>query len=135
MGIEELQKKYKELEERVTQLEFREELIVDNNNVSRILLEYNITRKQYIQIMDLMDDTRNSIETQKEVLSAEFEKKLINIFDGDKEVFDRSPSIDYHFCEYIVKAFMEDGRWEEVFPALYGNLQKYQFLKGEDNER
>lgn len=34
---------------------------------------------------------------------------------------------DYHFCEYLAKAFMEDERWEEVFPALYGHLPKYQY--------
>jgi hypothetical protein len=33
--------------------------------------------------------------------------------------------IEYHFCEIITKVFMEDRRWEEVFPAWYGDMPKY----------
>ena len=42
MNIEELNKKYGELSQRVEQLEFREKLILDNSEVSRIFLEYSV---------------------------------------------------------------------------------------------
>ena len=32
---------------------------------------------------------------------------------------------DYHFCESITRLFAEAGRWTEVFPALYGQMPKY----------
>ena len=134
MDIDELLKKFNALEERVSQLEFREELIRNKDNIGEVLLDYNVNHEQYIKIMDLMDDTRNHIDNHEEVSSAEFETKLINIFGGDREAAQRNVPIEYHFCESVAKAFMEDGRWEEVFPALYGDLPKYQFLKGKDNE-
>lgn len=134
MGIEELLQKYKDLEERVAQLEFREELIRNRDNIGEVLLAYNVTNEQYTKIMDLMDETRDYIDNQKEVSSAEFETKLIDIFGGDIEAANRSVPIEYHFCEYVAKAFMEDGRWEEVFLALYGDLPKYQFLKVKNND-
>ncbi len=31
------------------------------------------------------------------------------------------------FCEYLAQSFMEDGRWEEVFATLYGEMPKYKF--------
>lgn len=134
MGIDELLEKFNALEERVSQLEFREELIRNKDNIGEVLLDYNVNHGQYIKIMDLMDETRGFIDNHKEVSSAEFETKLINIFGGDREAAQRNVPIEYHFCESVAKAFMEDGRWEEVFPALYGDLPKYQFLKGKDNE-
>lgn len=35
---------------------------------------------------------------------------------------------DYHFCELFSQLLMENGRWEEVFPALYGDMVKYKGL-------
>jgi len=32
-------------------------------------------------------------------------------------------------CEEIAKNFMLDGRWEEVFMKLYGDMPKYSYLK------
>ena len=32
-------------------------------------------------------------------------------------------------CEYLARAFMDEGRWDEVFPALYGDMPKYNYLK------
>jgi len=31
-------------------------------------------------------------------------------------------------CEYLVKEFMVNKRWEEVFMALYSGMPKYQNL-------
>ena len=134
MEIDELLENLNVLEERVSQLEFREELIRNNDNIGEVLLDYNVNHEQYTKIMDLMDETRNRIDNHEEVSSAEFETKLINIFGGDREAAQRNVPIEYHFCESVARAFMEDGRWEEVFPALYGDLPKYQFLKGKENE-
>lgn len=36
-----------------------------------------------------------------------------------------TPAIEYHFCEFVAKDFMEDRRWEEVFVVLYGGFAKY----------
>jgi hypothetical protein len=121
MNIEELSK-------RVDQLEFREGLILKNSEVSRILLEYNITRDEYVQIQDVMEDMRNKIENGIPVSSAEYETSIQNIFGGFIAAGRRTPAIEYHFCEFIAKAFWEEGSWEEVFPALYGDNIKYKHL-------
>jgi len=34
---------------------------------------------------------------------------------------------DKLLCESLAQSFMEDGRWEEVFPALYGSMLKYKY--------
>ena len=36
---------------------------------------------------------------------------------------------DYHMCEEIVKGFYDEGRWEEVFIKLYGDMPKYSYLR------
>lgn len=126
MNIEELTK-------RVEQLEFREGLMLKNSEVNRILLEYNVTRDEYRQIQDVMEELRNKIENGISVSSAEYETSIQDIFGGFIESSHRTPAIEYHFCEYIAKAFWEEGSWEEVFPALYGDNIKYKHLfKNED---
>ena len=113
-----------QLNKRVEQLEFRESLIIDGSNTSRILLDYNITHPQYIHIMDIMDEYREKISKNEEVNSALFETKILNVV--NEGLVTKDIRADYHFCEYIAKSFMEDGRWSEVFPALYGDSPKYQ---------
>ncbi|NFL41800.1 DUF1878 domain-containing protein [Clostridium botulinum] len=120
-SVEELFNYCKELEKRVKQLEFRQTLMLSDTNTNRLLLDYNITQSQYKSIMDIMDTFRKEIGSGKKVSHNEFENsilKIVNRYD-----------IDYHFCEYIAKAFMDDERWEEVFPALYGDMAKYAYLK------
>lgn len=128
MNIEELSKNYETLVKRVEQLEFRESLILEASEISTILLQYNITRNEYLQIQDVMEGMRNKIENGISVSSIEFETSIQNIFGGFIEAGRRTPAIEYHFCEYIAKAFWKDGRWEEVFPALYGDNIKYKHL-------
>jgi hypothetical protein len=119
-------KKYEELEQRIEQLEFKQQLLFDNDDVSRLLFEYNITREQYRKIMDLMDDYRKKIDKKIEVSNSEFEDAIYKIVP--------SHCGDYHMCEYLTRSFMDAGRWDEVFPALYGDLRKYQSLMKKRNE-
>ena len=44
---------------------------------------------------------------------------------GDIAAARHTPAIEYHFCEYVAKEFMEDRRWEEVFHEIYGSFPKY----------
>lgn len=107
----------KDIEDRLNRIEFRQDLLFENTPISRLLYEYNISETEYTAIMDLMDEYRTKIESRKNVSSAEFEQRIYELVP--------SVSGDYHFCEYIAKEFAEDGRWEEVFPSLYGHLPKY----------
>lgn len=106
-----------ELEERLDMIEFRQELLFYNDEVSHLLFEYNITREQYRSIMDLMDKYRYDIHNYKEVYHYVFEDELYTIIPERRG--------DYHMCEYLTRAFMNEGRWEEVFPALYEDMPKY----------
>ena len=94
-------------------------------NIDRTFREYHITKNEQHKIMDVMDKYRNLIDDGIKVSSASFENDIISIFGGDINAARHNPSIEYHFCEFIAKDFMEDGRWEEVYPALYGDLPKY----------
>lgn len=108
------------LSNKIDFLEFRLELLAEGSNISSLLFECKVTHSQYVKIMDLMDEQRDKIDKGQKVDNAEFETRIEEIT-GNR---------DYHFAELIAKEFMEDGRWEEVFPALYGDMAKYKhYLK------
>ena len=112
---------FKKTNERLDYIEFRQQLLFNNGSVDRVLFEYEITEKEYKKIMDLMDKFRTKIESGEKLSHEEFESniyKIVPFNDGD-----------YHFCEYLAFAFMEEGRWKEVFSMLYGDLPKYSYLE------
>ena len=113
-------REFNTIDERLDYIEFRQRLLFDNDSVSRLLFEYELTHSEYTDIMDLMDKYREMIDRKESVYSGTFEDEIYNIVP--------SHNGDYHFCEYITKAFMDNGRWEEVFPALYGDNPKYSYL-------
>lgn len=115
---------FETIEERLSFIEFRQELLFNNSELDRMLFEYEITRAEYRRIMDLMDSIRVKIDKGQAVSTNEFESEMYSIVP--------SHSGDYHMCEYFARAFMDEGRWEEVFPALYGHMAKYKYLKGND---
>lgn len=121
MNNEEIMQYIKSLEEKVDHLEFKQSLMLDRSHTNDTLLEYNVTEAQYRYIMDIMDDIRKKLDQKQNINNAYFENKVLKYMNRD--------DVDYHFCEYITMAFMKDGRWEEVFPALYGSMAKYQYLK------
>ena len=106
-----------DIEERMAMLEFHNELLFENSDLSRYIYETKITREQYQAIMDLMDSYRNRIESGAEVNNSEFEQDIYALVPERRG--------DYHFCEIISHLFAENGQWEEVFPALYGHMPKY----------
>lgn len=79
--------------------------------------ETKITREQYRAIMDLMDKFRAKLDAGESVHHYDFESAVYEI------VPERNG--DYHFCELIAKLFAENNQWDEVFPALYGDMPKY----------
>lgn len=120
--MEEIRELLKRMNKRLDQIEFRQGLLFRNSSVDRILYEYNITENEYNLIMDEMDRLRSKIDSGSKVDNSEFENNIYNILGGRE-------NIDYHFCEDISMAFMDEGRWEEVFPAIYGDMPKYRYLK------
>lgn len=118
--------KIEQIEKRIEQIEFRQQLLFDNDEVSRLLFEYNITKQQYNSIMDIMDIYRTKIGKKEDVSYHSFENEIYKVIpehDGD-----------YHMCEYIARAFMDAGRWEEVFKVLYSKMPKYRSIMDDENE-
>jgi hypothetical protein len=111
----------KELEETIEFLIFRQDLLFSNTTLDRALYEYNITKKQYYLIMDLMDKYREKISNKEKISHGLFEDEMYDI------VFQHSGN--YHFVESLTRAFWENDRWEEVFDELYRVLPKYQHIK------
>jgi hypothetical protein len=109
------------VEERLALLEFQVELLFNNSGLDRFLYETNVNREQYRAIMDLMDVYCEKIGKGEKVSNRTFEQKIYDLI-PDKHG-------DYRFCETIAQCFMEESRWEEVFPALYGDMPKFKGLQ------
>ncbi|HGH0517499.1 TPA: hypothetical protein ACJHFP_003693 [Clostridioides difficile] len=102
------------IEERLNFLDFRQELLFRNNDTSRLLFEHEITQEEETLLMDLMDSYRTKISNGEKVTRGSFENDIYNVIP--------SKNGDYHFCEFIAQNFMQEGRWQEVFNTLYGQL-------------
>lgn len=112
-----INRKFETLTEKIDFISFRQHLLFDNDEVSRILFENEVNEKEFRAIMDLLDSYREKLARHEPVSHSQFESEVYAII----------PHLEgnYHFCEMLTKAFCDDGRWEEVFPALYGGLAKY----------
>jgi len=120
-------KKYKKItENNQKNMEFVQQVIYRQGKVSSVLHEYNINQLQYIEIMELMDRYRNAIQNNEKVHYSQFENDVYEIIPQHKS--------NYYMCEYLTLAFMEEGRWEEVFWTIYGWMPKFNYLV-EDEER
>jgi hypothetical protein len=102
--------------ERLNLLEFKQQLLFDNTDISRLLFESNITNEQYRSIMDLFDSYRSKIGKGESISHHTYENELSRIIDKH----------DYHFAEFLAQSFHKDDRWEEVFEHLYGQMPKFQ---------
>lgn len=110
-------RQFNTIEERLDFLDFRQELLFRNNDTSRLLFEHEITQAEESLLMDLIESYRSRISNGENVTSSSFESDVYNIIP--------SKTGDYHFCEYITRNLMREGRWEEVFNTLYGQLPQY----------
>lgn len=120
-----LEKENLALRKELDNTNFKLKLLFDNDPVSRFVFEMNYSQEQYNAIMDLMDEMRNKLDNNEKITSSDFEYRYQQVT-GDS---------DYHSAEIITRLFMEDRRWEEVFPALYGKFQKYQtYFKNRNKE-
>ncbi|WP_202708809.1 DUF1878 domain-containing protein [Sporosalibacterium faouarense] len=106
------------IEDRLSLIEFRQELLFNNTGVDRLLFEYNVTKPQYRSIMDVMDEYRRKIDNNESVHHGGFEQEIYNIVPQHHG--------DYHFVEGLAQEFHGQGRWEEVFVVLYGDMPKFQ---------
>ncbi|PHD62937.1 hypothetical protein [Bacillus wiedmannii] len=119
MDNQQLLDEIERLKEQVAHLTFKQNLLYTNGNVERLIFEYDLTQVQYTQIMDLMDEYRKKIGQGEKVSHHEFEKQINDIVPGHS----------YHFAEGISFAFWQNNRWEEVFNALYRDMEKYKYIK------
>lgn len=115
-------RRFANINDRLDFIEFRQDLLFYRDATSDILYENEITRSEYSDIMDLMDEYRHKIERHIKVNNSTFEDEMYAILPDNLNG-------NYHFCENITRAFMEDRRWEEVFWKLYGDLPKYAYLR------
>lgn len=113
-----LEEEIRELKKNQKELEFRQDLIFNTSPSNRILYEYKITAEQYGKIMDLMDSYRKKISNNEKVSHGSFEQQVYELVPQLKD--------NYHFVEYLLGAFKEENRWEEVFDVLYEDNPKYQ---------
>lgn len=116
-----MEDRIRELEKKIEHLEFKQDLLFYDTPSNRILYENDITKDEYDKIMDLMDKYRKFIDDGEKTSHPQFENEMYSIV----------PRLhgNYHFVEYITRAFKEEHRWEEVFDSLYSELPKYKGMK------
>ena len=107
-------------EERLDFLEYRQELLFENSDYSRLLFEYKVTREQNQAIGDVFDEYRAKIENGESVSSGVFEQRIYDVVPQERS--------NYHFAEFLAQTTFEEHRWTEVFEALYGNSPKFRHL-------
>ncbi len=108
------------LEERMDDLEFRMDLLYEGTEFTRFLYDCKITREQLNAIYEILDDVQNKIDKGERVSSSTYELEVLNIVDKRR--------LDYHFCESFLKLLWEERRYEDVFPAIYGESVKFKHL-------
>ena len=104
----------------IDNIEFRMDLIFQNTDFTRFIYECKLTEEQLKKLYNLMDGYRSSIGKGKEVSSALYETKVLEIVDNK--------CLDYHFCESFARLLWEEQRYEEVFESLYKDSQKFSHL-------
>lgn len=108
----------KELLERLDFIEFRQQLLFENNSYARHLFEHEVTREQSDSIYDLMDEYRKRIDNGEEVHHGSFEQSIYEIVPHKFG--------NYHFAESIAQVNHKRASYEEVFEHLYGDMPKFQ---------
>ena len=106
-----------ELQKRLDFIEFRQELLFDNSKFSRTLFHYKVTREQHDYLINLFEEYSNAIQKWEIVRSSKYEALVWQIVPHRKS--------DNLFVEFLAKSLHEDGRYEEVFEALYGKSAKF----------
>jgi len=107
-------------EERMGYIEFRMDLLREGTEFAKFIYDCEVTEEQLRALYDVMDGLRQEIDNGNEVSSAAYETEVLRIVDSRR--------LDYHFCESFARLLWEEGRYEEAFPALYGESMKFQHL-------
>lgn len=90
----------------------------ESPEVCNIVEEYKFTPKQYEEILHIMDNLENKIlSNNDDVSNADLETAIYDIFGGYVPAIEWG--VDYHSCQEIARAFMEDKQYEEVYNTLY----------------
>ena len=119
-------REYEKIMERLDLIEFRQDLLFSGSELDRSIYEYRLTSEQYHRIMDLMDEYRARIERGEPCHHSKLEAQMYEIVPEHEG--------DYHMCEEIVKGFYNEGRWEEVFINLYGEMLKYSYMRKRETD-
>lgn len=107
-----------EILKRLDFIEFRQQLLFDNDAFSRLLFEHEVTKEQLNSILDLFDSLRDQVDNGQKISSVSYETSIYRLVPHKEH--------NYHFAEDIAQTLHEAGRYEEVFEALYGHASKFQ---------
>lgn len=108
------------LEERLDFIEFRQQLLFENTDFTRLVFEYNLTREQLDAVYDVFDNYRSRIDNG--------ESESVHHGAFEQAIYSAVPEHDgnYHFAEGIAQVLHEERRYQEVFETLYGDMPKFQ---------
>ena len=81
-----MSRSFKDINERLDYIEFRQDLLFDNSELCRLIYESEITEDEYKEIMDLMEKMRNRLAYNQQVSHAEFEHEMYSIVPNHMEI-------------------------------------------------
>ena len=96
----------------------------ENTDFSRLLFEHDVTQEQLNAINDVFSEFRAKIDAGESVNHGSFEQKISEAVPQHQG--------NYHFAESLAKLAHAEGRWEEVFETLYGDMQKFHYMSTRD---
>lgn len=108
------------VEERLDFIEFRMDLLRGGTEFTKFIYDCNVTKSQLDELYDILDDIQGKIDNGLDVSSSEYESRVLDVVNHRE--------LDYHFCESFVRLLWEDSRYEDVFPALYKDSNKFSHL-------
>ena len=108
------------VEERLDFIEFRMDLLREGTELTKFIYDCNVTKIQLDELYDILDDIQGKIDNGLDVSSSEYESRVLDVVNHRE--------LDYHFCESFVRLLWEDSRYEDVFPALYKDSNKFSHL-------
>lgn len=105
---------FKEIEN----IKFKQELLFENSEFTRILFEVDCTRTQRDELINLLDSLDKKDMNNEKIAHGSYEQAIYEIFPQHK--------YNYHFAENLVIALYKEGNYREMIKGLYGHQRKFE---------
>lgn len=95
----------------------------DTRDVMTVCKDYNVTVEELNSVKTIFDDYFRKFMSGQQVERTSFSDSIGAVLPNLTGI------IVTYFAENIAKAFLHEGKWTDLFWALYGDIPKYKVLK------